>query len=42
MEGKIGPAADQHAKGAKGANLFIPISLGQPLLFFRRVAKLDG
>ena len=28
MEGKIGPTADQHAKGAKGANLFIPISLG--------------
>ena len=28
MEGKIAPAADQHAKGAKGANLFIPISLG--------------
>ena len=28
MEGKIGPTAGQNAKGAKGANLFIPISLG--------------
>jgi len=28
MEGKTGPAAHQGAKDAKGANLFIPISLG--------------
>jgi len=39
MEGKIGPAAHQHAKGAQ---LVYPNKLRQPLLFFRRVAELDG